>query len=72
MLKPSGSAVKNPPAVQETPQEPRVQSLGWEDPLEKKMATHSSTFTYTVYCTIMGRGAWWATVHGGHKQWDMT
>ena len=30
--------VKNLPAVQET----RVQSLGWEDPLEKEMATHSS------------------------------
>ena len=27
----SGSAVKNPPAVQETP-ETRVQSLGWEEP----------------------------------------
>ena len=33
-----GSAVKNLPAVQTT----RVQSLGQEDPLEKKMATHSS------------------------------
>ena len=30
--------VKNPPAVQET----WVQSLGWEDPLEKGMVTHSS------------------------------
>ena len=30
--------VKNLPAVQETP----VQSLGWEDPLEKGKATHSS------------------------------
>ena len=30
--------VKNLPAVQET----RVQSLGWEDPLEKGMATHSN------------------------------
>ena len=30
--------VKNLPAVQET----QVQSLGWEDPLEKEMATHSS------------------------------
>ena len=30
--------VKNPPAVQET----LVRSLGWEDPLEKGMATHSS------------------------------
>ena len=31
---PGGSPVKNPPAVQET----RVQSLGWEDPLEKGVA----------------------------------
>ena len=30
--------VKNLPAMQET----RVQSLGWEDPLEEGMATHSS------------------------------
>ena len=33
-----GSAVKKPPAMQET----RVRSLGREDPLEKEMATHSS------------------------------
>jgi len=33
--------VKNPPAMQET-QETFVQSLGWEDPLEEDMATHSS------------------------------
>ena len=31
--------VKHLPAVQET----QVQSVGWEDPLEKEMATHSST-----------------------------
>ena len=30
--------VKNLPAMQET----QVQSLGWEDPLEKRMATYSS------------------------------
>ena len=30
--------VKNLPAMRET----QVQSLGWEDPLEKEMATHSS------------------------------
>ena len=30
--------IKRLPAIQET----QVQSLGWEDPLEKKMATHSS------------------------------
>ena len=32
--------IKNLPAMQET-QETQVQSLGWEDPLEKEMATHS-------------------------------
>ena len=31
-------SVKNLPAIQETP----VRSLGWEDPLEKEMATDSS------------------------------
>ena len=35
---PDGSVVKTPPARQET----RVQSLGWEDPLEEEMAVHSS------------------------------
>ena len=34
--------VKNLPAMTET----RVQSLGQEDPLEKKMATHSSIFAW--------------------------
>ena len=41
---PGGSMVKNPPAVKET----WVQSLGWEDPLEKGMATHSSTLAYRI------------------------
>ena len=41
---PGGSSVKNPPAVQET----RVRSLGWEDPLEKGMATHSSIPAWTI------------------------
>ena len=35
---PCGSVVKNTPAMQEM----QVQSLHWEDPLEKDMATHSS------------------------------
>ena len=35
---PGVSAVKNPPAMQEL-QETWVRSLGWEDPLEKGMAT---------------------------------
>ena len=36
--------VKNLPAVQET----RVQSLGWEDPLQKGMATHSSVLAWRI------------------------
>ena len=35
---------KNLPAVQET----RVQSLGWEDPLEEGMATHSSILSWRI------------------------
>ena len=38
---------KNLPAMQET----WVQSLGWEDPLEKDMATHSSIFAWRIPCT---------------------
>ena len=36
--------VKNPPAKQEA----WVQSLGWEDPLEKEMATHSSVLAWRI------------------------
>ena len=39
-----GSVVKNPPAMQEMP----IQSLGWEDPLEKEMATHSSILAWEI------------------------
>ena len=31
-----------------TMQETQVQSLGWEDPLEKEMATHSSTLAWRI------------------------
>ena len=34
--------------MQET-QETLVQSLGWEDPLEKEIATHSSILAYTIH-----------------------
>ena len=36
--------VKNLPAIQET----RVHFLGWEDTLEKEMATHSSNFAWRI------------------------
>ena len=44
---PSGSVAKNPPAVQEL-QPTRVWSLGWEDTLEKEMATHSSILAWRI------------------------
>ena len=40
-------SVKNLPAVQET----QVRSLGWEDPLEKEMATHSSILAWKISWT---------------------
>ena len=49
--------VKNPPVMWET----QVQSLGREVPLEKEMATHSSTLALG---NPMDRGAWRAAVHG--------
>ena len=42
-------------------QETWIQSLGWEDRLEKEVATHSSIL---VWKNPTDRGAWWATVHG--------
>ena len=39
--------VKNPPAMQKTV----VQSLDWEDPLEKRMATHSSILAWRITWT---------------------
>ena len=49
--------VKNPPAMKET----WVRPLGWEDPLEEGVATHSSTVAWRI---SMDGGAWQATVHG--------
>ena len=48
--------VKNPPAIWET----WIQSLGWDDPLNEGVATHSSIPAWSI---PMDRGAWWATVH---------
>ena len=50
--------IKNKPAMWET----WVQSLGWEDPLEKGKATHSSILTWRIP---------WTTVHGVTES-DMT
>ena len=49
--------VQNLPIMWET----QVRSLGWEDPLDKGMATYSSILSWRI---LMDRGAWQATVHG--------
>ena len=54
--------VKNLPEMWDT----WVQSLGWEDPLERGTATHSSILTWII---PMDREAWRATVHGVTKSW---
>ena len=54
--------VKSLPALQET----WFRSLGWEDPLEKEIATHSSILACK---NPMDGGAWQATVHGVEKSW---
>ena len=48
--------VKNLPEMQE----PWVQSLGWEDPLEKGMAIHSSILAWSI---ALDRQAWCTSVH---------
>ena len=40
--------VKNPPSIRET----WVRSLGWEDPLEKGKATHSSVLAWRIPWTV--------------------
>ena len=45
--------VKNPPAMRET----WVQSLGWEDPLEKGKATHSSILTWRIPWSVESMGS---------------
>ena len=46
--------VKNLPAMQKT----QVQSLGWEDPLEKGSSTHPSTLAWRIPWTEEPGGLW--------------
>ena len=56
--------VKNLPVMHET----QVRSMGWEDPLEKEMATHSSILAWKIPWTeeLEGCSPW------GHKESDTT
>ena len=76
---PDGSAIKNPPAVQET-QESQVWSLAREDPLLEEMSTHSSVITWRIPWTEEpGRlqsigsqrvGHYWSNLEHIHK-WNL-
>ena len=57
--------VKNLPAMRKT----WVRSLGWDNPLEDGMATHSSILAWRI---PMDRGAWQATVHVVAKESNTT
>ena len=61
---PGFSAVKIPPAMQET----RVRALGWEDPLEEGMAIHCSILAWRIPWTEepTSYSPW------GHKELDVT
>ena len=56
--------VMSMPAMRET----WVRSLGWEDPLEEGMVTHSSILAWRI---LMDRGAWQATIHEVTKSWTL-
>ena len=64
LLRSLAQMVKNLPAMQET----QVQSLGWEDPLKKGTATHTSILAWRIPGTVdlVGCSPW------GHKELDMT
>ena len=53
--------VKNPPAMWET----WVWSLGWQDPLEKGKATHSSILAWRISCTVYS----WGRKESNRTEW---
>ena len=62
---PGGASGKEPACQNiEGLKETGVQSLGWENPLEEGMATHSSIPAWKI---PMSRGAWQATIQGVTK-----
>ena len=57
--------IKNLPVMLEM-QEMWVRSLGWKDPLEKEVATHSSTLAWRIPWSLAGCSP------AGHRELDMT
>ena len=67
----NGSAIKNPPAVQET-KESWVPSLVREDPLEEEMATHSTILAWEIPWTEKPGGLQSVgSRRGGHTEQHM-
>ena len=64
---PGGSVVKNPPFLQGSRE--TVRSLGWEDPVEKEMATHSSILAWEISWTEKPGGL---QSKGSQKESDTT
>ena len=52
LVNPKAQQVKNLPAMQQKTQEMWVQSLGWDDPLEEEMATHSNSLAWRIQATV--------------------
>ena len=61
---PHGLVVKSQPAMQEM----QVRSLGWEDPLEKEVATHSSILAWEIPWTEQPGGL----LSWGYKESDLS
>ena len=60
--------VKNPPAMWET----WLQSLGWEDPLEKRKATHSSILAWRIPWTVHGVAKSWTWLSNFHFHFSLS
>ena len=59
--------VKRLPAMQET----QVRSLGWEDPLEKEMATHSRTLAWNIpWMEKPGRLQFMGSQSRARREWE--
>ena len=67
---PVAQSVKNLPAVQET----WVRSLGWEDLLEKEMATHSSILAWKIHGqrSLVGCSPWGCKESGTNRGLTLT
>ena len=68
MVFPGGTVVKNPPAnAEDSKRRCSITRSG-----RSFGGAHGNLLQYSCLENPMDRGAWWATVHGGHKRSDTT